>query len=715
VLKNFALHILRFQRTGSVQKIIDCKNNQNIMYKFLLPFLLTGITASAQLNIETLLSAPFPSELHGSPDGKYLTWAFNNKGVRNIWFATENGEQTKQITHYTEDDGLEITNLCITPDDNKILFVRGNDANRRGEVANPALLQVSAEQALYVSDINGDTIHKIGVGIAPAISPDGKMVAYISSSQIWIASLDSLKPEKLFQSRGNQMELRWSPDSRKIAFVSNRGDHAFTGIYDFTTKTFSYPDASVDLDFDPVWSPDGKYIAYIRQPHIADALPFTPMRSSLPWSIRLLNVTTGKAHEMWKAGEGMGSAFVDELPATENHLWFTADNKIIFPSEKDGWMHLYALDIQNGETKLLTPGDGEVENVESSIDKRSIIYCTNIGDISRRHIYKITSSGSPVMLTKGDGIEYAPVVLANGIAVLRSTAQHPLWPAIIQTNGSLKDVAANEFPNDFPSASLVIPQVISFTSTDGMQISAQLFLPKDVKANEKHPALIFFHGGSRRQMLPAFHYMQYYYNAYALNQYFASKGYIVMSVNYRSGIGYGLNFREALNYGAQGASEVNDVIGAGLYLRSRTDVDGKRIALWGGSYGGYLTAFGLAKASDIFACGVDIHGVHNWNTELPTFAANYDPAKQEAFAKLAYQSSPVAYADSWHSPVLFIHGDDDRNVPFNETVTMAEELRKRKVYFEELVLPDEIHDFLLFRSWLKVYNATFDFIDKEMK
>ena len=125
--------------------------------------------------------------------------------------------------------------------------------------------------------------------------------------------------------------------------------------------------------------------------------------------------------------------------------------------------------------------------------------------------------------------------------------------------------------------------------------------------------MIFFHGGSRRQMLLGWHYMDYYHNAYGMNQYLASLGYVVLAVNYRSGIGYGLNFREAINYGASGASEFNDVLGAGLYLRTRPDVDPKRIGLWGGSYGGYLTALGLARASDLFAAGVDFHGVHDWS------------------------------------------------------------------------------------------------------
>ena len=221
------------------------------------------------------------------------------------------------------------------------------------------------------------------------------------------------------------------------------------------------------------------------------------------------------------------------------------------------------------------------------------------------------------------------------------------------------------------------------------------------------------HGGSRRQMVLGFHYSQYYSNAYALNQYFASKGYVVLSLNYRSGIGYGMEFREALNYGAAGASEVKDLLGAGEYLKSRTDVDGKRIALWGGSYGGYLTAHGLAQASNLFACGVDIHGVHNWNTEIPTFAPWYDYAKYPAIAKMAFESSPEYFVKGWKSPVLMIHGDDDRNVPFSESVNMAELLQRQGVHVEQLVLPDEVHGFLLHKNWLKAYNATIEFIERE--
>jgi dipeptidyl aminopeptidase/acylaminoacyl peptidase len=195
----------------------------------------------------------------------------------------------------------------------------------------------------------------------------------------------------------------------------------------------------------------------------------------------------------------------------------------------------------------------------------------------------------------------------------------------------------------------------------------------------------------------------------------ASQGYVVLSVNYRSGIGYGERFREALHYGATGASEYNDVIGAGLYLRSRPDVDPSRIGLWGGSYGGYLTALGLARASDMFSVGVDLHGVHDWNLEIPTFTPSYDPQKRQEVARIALESSPMASVGTWRSPVLLIQGDDDRNVPFSESVQMAEALRKQGVYFEQLIFPDEVHDFLMHTHWLAAYDAAEKFLNRYLK
>ncbi|HEY5610490.1 MAG TPA: prolyl oligopeptidase family serine peptidase, partial [Thermoanaerobaculia bacterium] len=315
-----------------------------------------------------------------------------------------------------------------------------------------------------------------------------------------------------------------------------------------------------------------------------------------------------------------------------------------------------------------------------------------------------------VALTKGTGTEWAPAIASVGeaIAHLRSSGKVPAHVALL-------DRTIHPIVPDFPLQQVVEPLQVIFNAADGMPIHGQLFLPLDLNKGEKRLAVLFFHGGSRRQMTLGWNYGGYYHNAYAFNQYLASRGYVVLSVNYRSGIGYGMEFREALNYGAGGASEFNDVLGAGLYLRGRMDVDPKRIGLWGGSYGGFLTALGLARASDLFAAGVDLHGVHDWNLGIQNFVPQYNPLELPEQAHRAFESSPMFSVDTWRSPVLVIHGDDDRNVQFRETINLVEALRERDVEVEQLVFPDEVHDFLLHRHWLDAYHAAADFFDRKLK
>jgi dipeptidyl aminopeptidase/acylaminoacyl peptidase len=259
----------------------------------------------------------------------------------------------------------------------------------------------------------------------------------------------------------------------------------------------------------------------------------------------------------------------------------------------------------------------------------------------------------------------------------------------------------------------IIPQPVTFAAADGLVVHGQLFIPPGTPPGTgRRPAVVFFHGGSQRQMLLGFHYMHYYSNAYAMNQYLASRGYVVLSVNYRSGIGYGMEFREALHYGATGASEYNDVVGAARYLRRRPDVDSAHIGLWGGSYGGYLTALGLARASNLYAAGVDFHGVHDWNLEFDALVPGWDVARDQAARRLAFASSPMADVARWRSPVLLIQGDDDRDVNFSQTVQLTEDLRARGVHVETIVFPDEVHAFLRHADWLTAYRATADFFGR---
>jgi dipeptidyl aminopeptidase/acylaminoacyl peptidase len=144
-------------------------------------------------------------------------------------------------------------------------------------------------------------------------------------------------------------------------------------------------------------------------------------------------------------------------------------------------------------------------------------------------------------------------------------------------------------------------------------------------------------------------------------------------------------------------------------------VDRSKIGLWGGSYGGYLTAMGLARDSDIFAAGVDVHGVHDWSSFLQHWENQKDAPDAKEAAQLAFESSPDASVDTWRSPVLLIQGDDDRNVPFTQMVDLVQRLRKHHLPFEQLVFPDEIHDFLRWKTWITAYGATADFFDRVFK
>jgi len=696
----------------SLSKIKYIMSIKNI---FLLP-LFISVQLSAQSDIANLLAVPFPTSLVGANDGSKVAWVFNDKGERNIFIANQPTFTAKKLTSYTGDEGVDITSLSLTKDGKYLVFVRGNSNNSKGEPANPAQLQISTERLVWIADTGTDSLRKVGTGSNPRFSPDGRQLIYLSKGEIWhtwVGKKDA--PTKLFTVRSGATSLRWSPDATKIAFVAGRGDHAFIGYFDILNKKVRYVDPSIDIDMEPAWSPDGNKLAFMRIPMSKDRLPFTTNRINHPWSIRVWDVKTNKTKEVWKATEGKGSVALDDLPVTDNKLIWSSDNQLIFPWEVNGWQQLYSLNLTTNTVKHITPGAGEIENVEMSPDFNTLYYTTNIGDINRRHIWSYDfTKGSTTQLTQGN-IEWSPVPVKNGLVYLYATAKKPAWPAHVTTNGKITDLGLQWFPQTFPTSQLVEPQAIEITATDGMKAPGQIFLPPNHKAGDKHPAIIFIHGGSRRQMLLGFNYSQYYSNAYALNQYFASKGYVVIALNFRSGIGYGLEFREALNYGATGGSEFYDVLGAGLYLKGRSDVDASKIALWGGSYGGYLTAMGLSRASDLFACGVDIHGVHDWNEGIRNFVPNYVPEKVPDFKSLAFRSSPEYSVDGWKSPVLFIHGDDDRNVNFTETVRMAEMLRARNVYFEQLVFPDEVHGFLLYRNWVSAYEATFDFTDRMLK
>jgi len=388
-------------------------------------------------------------------------------------------------------------------------------------------------------------------------------------------------------------------------------------------------------------------------------------------------------------------------------MW--GSDRIVFPVSplNDEWERYYSLDANASSAKpvLLTTTNGLIEDATSaalSADGKTLYYCTNASDIERRHIWAVpTAGGTPKRISTGEGIETSPQPLASGkqVAVLYFDVNTPASIGLVPVDGGQARVVFPTLAKSFPKAEHVKPEIVVVKAPDGVEAHNQLFLPKDLKAGERRPAIIFVHGGPPRQMMPGYHYMQFYHWSYAVNQWLANQGYVVLSVNYRSGIGYGRSFRQAANTNARGNSEYQDVLAAGKYLQGRADVDPARVGIWGLSYGGLLTSQALARNSDIFVAGADLAGVHLYGSSLDT-------------ASTSYKSSAISAIDSWKSPVFLVHGDDDRNVDFAQTVGLVQLLRARGIYYELEVVPDDLHESMLHRNWVGTFGRMGDFLHR---
>ena len=639
--------------------------------------------------------------------------------MRNVWSAAAPGYQPQQLTQFTDDDGEELSALSLSADGTTAFFVRGGAPDAAGLSQNPQSLSSGVQQHIWAVSTVTHAARPLGLGKLPVASPDGRVVLASQGKTLSCVAVDATSipawcRAPLLALRGTTRSAVFSPDGTRIAFVSERADHSFIGVLETSSGRVRWLAPDFNQDDLPVWSPDGAQVAFIRRSGATFGSAFD-LLGAWPFEIWVADVRSGVGHAVFHSNATAGGFAQLDLEGPPRHpLQWSAAGDLLFYSEESGWNHLYAVPVAGGPPRDLTPGPCEAESDTMSAEGLVLIVSSNCAAIDGRQLFKIHVKSGASHRLAGAAINVGPVFVGrtNDYAYRTADAMHPTAIALVDGASAASRIFPS-LPSDFPLSSLIAPELVTFKAADGVLIHGQLFQARSPGASAARPGLIFVHGGPIRQMLPGWHYMDYYRNAYAMNQYLASRGFVVLSVNYRGGIGYGQGFRSAERQGPRGASEYQDVVAGRGFLAHLRSVDASRIGIWGGSYGGLLTAQALARNSDLFAAGVDFHGVHDWrqfSKDLPEDGWPSEPATEALF----YDSSPVAAIERWRSPVLFIHGDDDRSVPFSQTTDLATRLRARGVKVETLVFPDEEHDFLRYSTWLRAYAAAATFLQQQL-
>lgn len=411
--------------------------------------------------------------------------------------------------------------------------------------------------------------------------------------------------------------------------------------------------------------------------------------------------------EAWISGPGILSVFSnDDRWIDEHTLWFH--------SEATGYSHLYTYNFLNNKKTQLTSGNYEVRKAQLSNDKKSFYITTNQVHPGEQHFYKLNiANGQMQKLTSLTGSNQVTISPDEKyLAILYSSSTKP-WELYLQENkpnAKLVQVTNKAQSPEFAAHKWIEPEVVTFTARDGKQVYARLYKP--ASPHPLKPAVIFVHGAGYLQN--AHKWWSSYFREYMFHNLLVQEGYTVLDIDYRGSDGYGRDWRTGI-YRHMGGKDLTDHIDGAKYLVDQHGIDPKRLGIYGGSYGGFITLMAMFTQPDVFAAGAALRSVTDWAHYNHGYTSNI--LNEPYTDTLAYRkSSPIYYAEGLKGALLMCHGMVDVNVHFQDIVRLSQRLIELgKDNWELAVYPVEDHAFVEPSSWTDEYKRILKLFEQNLK